>query len=93
MTFNFIDDVKLIHGSYDDGVQYAEIILTFTAEGVQMLYEITRKNIDKPVAVVVNQKVVSMPLVQLEISSGIFSISGSFTASEQAEMMIFFYAG
>jgi preprotein translocase subunit SecD len=59
---------------------YAEI--QFKKEAVSLWAEATRKNLNKSISVVLDNKVIYDPLVREEISNGSCIITGNFTAEE-----------
>lgn len=52
------------------------VTMQFNREGKQLFADITKKNIGKPVAIVLDGKIVSAPKVEAEITSGDAQISG-----------------
>lgn len=52
----------------------------------------TRRNIQKPLAVVIDREVVFMPIIQQEISGGKLGISGRFSDEETTKMVEIFTA-
>ncbi len=56
--------------------------ITFDAEGGKLFQELTRTNINKPIAIFVGGELVSAPRVQAEISGGSAVITGSRTVEE-----------
>ena len=64
-------------GSYD-------ILITMTNEGANIWERITANNIDRSIAIVLDNTVYSYPVVRAKISEGKSVISGNFTI-EQAE--------
>lgn len=58
------------------------IRVKFNEKGQLVLQEITRKNIDKIIAIIVNDELYSWPRVNEEISGGELSISGQFSVNE-----------
>lgn len=60
----------------------AVIGITFTKEGGELFAKITKENIGEPLAVVLDNKVLSIPVIQEEIRDGKAQISGTFTPEE-----------
>lgn len=56
--------------------------LTFTAEGAQKFEEITGRNVGKPLAIFLDEAVLSAPTVQEKIVGGRATITGEFTLQE-----------
>jgi SecD/SecF fusion protein len=63
-----------------------EIVMQMSSEGANIWQHLTGKNIKKPIAIVLDNKVYSAPTVQNEISGGRSSITGDFTAKEAIDM-------
>lgn len=57
----------------------AQVQLNFTPEGSRMFAEITKKNVGKPLAIVLDNQVVEAPTVNQEIVQGTAVITGNFT--------------
>ena len=64
------------------------IDITFSKKGAKQFYILTKKNIGKPIAIVIDKHIVSIPTVNSEISGGKASISGNFTTEEIDKKMI-----
>ena len=56
-----------------------QVQLQFTGQGGKYFADITKRNIGKVVAIVLDSQVVSAPVVQAEIANGTAVITGSFT--------------
>lgn len=63
------------------------IDITFTKKGSKQFYLLTKKNIGKPIAIVIDKYIVSIPTVNSEIFGGKASISGNFTTEEIDKMI------
>lgn len=63
------------------------IDITFSKKGAKQFYLLTKKNIGKPIAIVIDKQIVSIPTVNSEISGGKASISGNFTTEEIDKMV------
>ncbi|MCD4655262.1 hypothetical protein K8T06_15175 [bacterium] len=59
-----------------------EIDITFTKEGQDIFARLTRENINKILAIIVNSEVISAPIIGAEISNGVAVIVGCFTEEE-----------
>jgi preprotein translocase subunit SecD len=70
-----------------------EISLTFTSEGAKLFGEITKRNVGKPVAIVLDGEVISAPTVQTAIENGKAVITGDFTIEEAKNLAIQLNAG
>lgn len=58
------------------------IDVRFTEQGRQRFAEITRQNIDRRLAIIIDGEVYSAPIIRTEITGGKAEISGNFTQGE-----------
>jgi preprotein translocase subunit SecD len=70
-----------------------EINIEFNDRGATLFGEITKRNLQKPVAIYLDDELLSAPTVQSEISSGRGTISGQFTLEEAKRLAIQLNAG
>lgn len=64
------------------GIGSPQIALQFDDEGTRLFAEITKRNIGKPVAIFLDDEIISQPTVQNEIVAGQAVITGNFTIEE-----------
>ncbi len=64
-----------------------QVELRFNDEGKKLFSEITRRNIQKPVAIFLDGTPISIPTVQQEISDGNAVITGDFTVPEAKQLV------
>lgn len=69
------------------GVGSPQIALQFDDEGTQLFAEITKRNIGKPVAIFLDDEIISQPTVQNEIVAGQAVITGDFTMQEANDLV------
>lgn len=62
--------------------------LEFSSEGGKKFQEITKKNVGKPLAIFIDQLLITAPTVQQEISGGNAVITGSFTLEEAKRLAV-----
>ncbi len=62
--------------------------LQFNSEGAKKFQEITKRNIGKQVAILVDNQIITAPTVQQEISGGNAIITGDFTLDEAKQLAI-----
>lgn len=67
--------------------------MSFDTEGTRMFAEITRRNVGKPVAIVLDDEVITAPVVNEPITAGTAVISGSFTSESAKNLSIALNAG
>ena len=63
-----------------------EVRVTLTPAGKELFSEVTKANIGKKLAVVIDGKVALAPVIQQQISGGTLVISGNLTADEAKEI-------
>jgi protein-export membrane protein SecD len=69
------------------GVGSPQIALRFDDEGTRLFAEITKRNIGKPVAIFLDDEIISQPTVQSEIVAGQAVITGNFTMQEANDLV------
>lgn len=75
------------------GLGAPQIGLRFDGEGTQLFAEITKRNLGKPVAIFLDQQIISQPTVQTEILNGEAVITGDFTLPEANDLVKRFNEG
>jgi preprotein translocase subunit SecD len=70
-----------------------EVQLVFSPEGARKFGEITSRNVGKPVVIVLDDQVLSFPVVQTPIVDGRAVITGQFTTAEAKEFAVQLQAG
>lgn len=75
------------------GVGKPQVSLEFNDEGKELFSEITKRNISKRVAIVIDGVIISAPTVQTQISDGRAVITGNFSIEEAKELAINLNAG
>jgi preprotein translocase subunit SecD len=78
-----ISEIKKVTGKS----AYSEIEITFTKKGAKQFYLLTKKNIGRPIAIIIDKYIVSIPIVHSEITGGKAIISGNFTSDEIDKMI------
>ncbi len=88
-----------IDGSYigqvnvQNGMRGIEVTFSLNAEGAQKFYRITADNKGKHLAIVLDGKVQSMPVINEPIPNGQVAISGNFTPEEAKDLQNILKAG
>jgi len=70
-----------------------QVQLKFSPEGAKLFAEITKRNVGKSVAIVLDDQVLSAPVVQQQIIGGDAVISGNFTSDAAKNLSIQLNAG
>lgn len=78
---------------FDRNTGKPAVSLSFTKEGGDKFAKITGDNVGKPVAIVLDNEVISAPNVQEKISDGNAQISGNFTTEGAKKLSIQLNAG
>jgi preprotein translocase subunit SecD len=75
--------------------QYSEpyVSITFDKKGAQIFERVTGENVRKRLAIVLDDKVASAPVIQEKISGGQARITGRFTMDEARDLAIVLRAG
>jgi preprotein translocase subunit SecD len=63
-----------------------QIEIEFSAAGAEQFAQITRDNLNKRLAILLDGKLYSAPLIRSEITGGKAQISGNFTVEEAGEL-------
>lgn len=70
-----------------------QVAIDFTGDGAKKFAEITKRNINKPLAIFLDNQPISAPNVQQEIDGGSAVITGQFTTEEAKNLAIELNAG
>lgn len=71
-----------------DQTTYKPLIsLEFNDEGAKIFEELTEKNVGKPLAIYIDNQLISAPVVQEKISGGKAQITGNFTVEEAKSLV------
>ncbi len=76
-----------------DNFSQVEVSMTMNAEGAKTWRRLTADNIERSIAIVLDNYVYSYPNVKSEISGGMSSISGNFTPEEASDLANILKAG
>ncbi len=78
--------LKKAQVSFNQNSLSPSISIEFNAEGAKLFAAITKANVGKPVAILLDNQVISAPSVREEIRDGRAEISGQFTVDEAREL-------
>jgi len=70
-----------------------QVSLSFTPNGGKLFAEITKRNISKPLAIFIDNMLISAPVVQQEILDGNAVITGNFTVDQAKKLAIAINSG
>ncbi|MBI2357379.1 MAG: protein translocase subunit SecD [Deltaproteobacteria bacterium] len=90
MTGEYITDARVRPGSGLEG-PYVELILN--SSGARLFERITGENVKRRLAIVLDNRVYSAPVIQERIGGGRASITGSFDMKEARDLAIVLRAG
>ncbi|MBO4296178.1 MAG: protein translocase subunit SecD [Desulfovibrio sp.] len=76
-----------------DSMNQSYVALNFNSRGATVFERVTAENVGKRMAIVLDGKVYSAPVIRERIGGGRASISGSFTTSEAQDLAIVLRAG
>jgi preprotein translocase subunit SecD len=71
----------------DQGLSNPQVALRFDDEGSTMFADLTKKNLGKKIAILIDGQIVSAPTVQSEITNGQAVITGNFTQTEAKDLV------
>ncbi|MDR2428753.1 MAG: protein translocase subunit SecD [Candidatus Margulisbacteria bacterium] len=86
------NDLKAVNPSTDEFGRPV-VSLEFNAEGARKFYTATLRSVGRPLAILLDGKIISAPNVNEPISGGRAQISGSFSVSEMQDLVIKLRAG
>jgi preprotein translocase subunit SecD len=86
-------DLKSAQVSFDPNSGKPVVQLQFSKDGTMKFADITKRNVHKPVAMVLDEVVISAPLVDEVIVGGDAIIRGNFTTTEAKQLAIQLNAG
>ena len=86
-------DLEKAGVTFEKNASAPQISLKFTDEGTQKFAEITGRNVGKPLAIFLDNEVISAPRVNEQISGGNAVITGQFTLEQAKNLAIQLNAG
>ncbi len=90
LTGSYLTDAKVqIDSQYNEPY----VSIKFDKKGAQLFEKITEENVKKRLAIVLDQKVYSAPVIQEKISGGEARITGRFSSEEARDLAIILRAG
>ncbi|OGD85761.1 protein-export membrane protein SecD, partial [Candidatus Curtissbacteria bacterium RBG_16_39_7] len=86
-------DLRRAQLSFSQETGEPQVSLEFNSDGAKKFEEITTKNVQKQVAIFLDDEIISAPTVQEKITGGNAVITGQFTTSEAKNLAIQLNAG
>lgn len=90
LTGRFVTGAQVI---FDPTTRLPQVSLSFDSQGAGMFEQLTERNVGKPVAVFLDNILISQPIVQQKITGGQAVITGDFTFEEARVLVERFNAG
>lgn len=84
---------QVIFGALDGGRSGPQVAIEFNSKGAEKFAEATKRNLNKPLAIFLDDQLISAPVVQQEIVGGSAVITGQFTSDEAKNLAIQLNAG
>lgn len=84
---------QVTFGSNQGARSGPQVSVEFSSEGAKKFSEITKRNINKPLAIFLDNELISAPNVQQQIDGGNAVITGQFTTEEAKNLSISLNAG
>lgn len=91
LTGKDLQKAQVVYASSGNGTPQVQI--NFSGNGSKLFGDITQRNVGKPVAIVLDNAVISAPIVQQAILTGNAVISGNFTQDTAKSLSIQLNAG
>lgn len=85
--------IKKAQVVFDPQTGRPQVALSFTGDGKKLFAQITQRNIDKPLAIVLDNFLLSAPTVKTPILDGNAVISGNFSLDEAKKLAISINSG
>lgn len=86
-------DLKQAQLTFDQKTGNPAVSIEFSQEGTDKFAQITKDNIGRPVAILLDGEIISAPVVQEEITTGQAIITGSFDTDSAKELTVQLNAG
>jgi preprotein translocase subunit SecD len=90
LTGQYLKKAALV---FDQNTGKPEVSLRFDQRGKKLFAEITKKNLQKPLAIFLDNQLLTAPVVQSEITTGEAVINGQFTTKEAKDLVLALNSG
>ncbi len=81
-----LDNQQIVEVSVGKAKQFNELLIAFNKEGALVWQDLSKNNINKSIAIVVDKRVYFAPMLQSEIKNGKCAITGNFTFKELTQL-------
>ncbi|MDO8686746.1 MAG: protein translocase subunit SecD [Candidatus Berkelbacteria bacterium] len=98
-TGEFVDtpltgaNLKKAQVQFDQSTSEPQVSIQFDSDGSKLFADLTQKNLQKPLAIELDNQIISAPTVQTAIQNGEAIITGKFTVDEAKKLAIQLNAG
>lgn len=86
-----LQKAQVVYGSGGGGGPQVEV--SFSSDGAKKFAEITKRNIGRPLAIFLDNEIISSPVVNQEIIGGVAVITGQFSIEEAKGLAVHLNAG
>lgn len=86
-------DFKRATVTFNQQTSEPEISIVFNGDGAKKFADLTKRNVGKPIAIVLDGQIISAPRVNQEITDGNAIITGSFTVESAKKLALQLNAG
>jgi protein-export membrane protein SecD len=87
------DDLADAYAGFDNQTGQPAVMFTLNGKGAAAFARVTRENIGKPFAIILDNKVVSAPVIRSEIPGGHGQITGHFSQEEVNRLALLLKSG
>jgi len=86
-------NLKKAQVEFDKNTSEPQVAIQFDSEGSKLFADLTQKNLQKPLAISLDNQMISAPVVQTAITNGQAVITGKFSIDEAKQLAIQLNAG
>jgi protein-export membrane protein SecD len=87
------DELKNAQAAFDSRTQEPVIAFTFNGSGARKFGDFTKTHVGRPFAIVIDDKMISAPVIREAILGGSGQISGNFTVNDAKQLAVQLRAG
>jgi preprotein translocase subunit SecD len=87
------EDLTDAQASFDQQTREPVVSFRFNTRGAQQFGRVTQENVNRPFAIVLDQKVISAPVIREPILGGSGQISGNFTTESASDLALLLRSG